>query len=257
MKLAHILPPRALIEVPELVGDYHLLLPSLSSTSAAYRQFYQERATIDYLMLDNGIAEGNRIDFAHQLVAAKVLNVQEVVLPDVMKDMDRTLSAVAQAFYPAFEQRRHFRYMLVAQGSSIIDCASTVERAMNMFPGMVHTIGIPRHILSRHPDARLMLAARLQRFGKQIHLLGMHPEHPWEIKNCSQAYDELGVRGVDTSMAWNATLQGIQLSGAQSLNYNLIIERQPIGDFAVAVPTPAQLALLRENMETMNEWLTK
>lgn len=259
MNVAHILPPRAIQHVQDLLGDYHLILPSLLRDET-YRNGYKGLARIDYLMLDNGVAEGSMSDFIHLLAAARAMGVQEVVLPDVMRDMDKTLRAAASVFYHAFENRRQYRFMLVCQGTTVSECFQTAERAMNMFPGIIDVFGIPRHILSVHPDARLRIAQKLRDKFRHIpiHLLGTHPEHTFEIKDCRNSYADLDIRGFDTSLAWNATLQGVRLRGHESLSYNLIVERQPIDEFRQASFDHADsryIKLLRENMEEINSWV--
>jgi hypothetical protein len=254
MKLAHIIPPAAVGPMAPLLGDYHLLLPSLVPDTR-YRDEYRHRREVavpGFYMLDNGIAEGKATDFPHLLAMAKVMGADEVILPDVMKDMDRTLRAVAQAFYPAFECRHKYKFMFVLQGQDIAECVHSAVRAMNMYPGIINTFGIPRHILSRGSHARQAIATRLAlEFPfKPVHLLGMHPEHSNELLKYGEAYAALGVRGIDTSLAWNATLAGEPLNGSD----NLTIERQPIEEFRKAEPTVEQLDLLWKNIGVMNEW---
>lgn len=214
------------------------------------------------MIMDNGAAEGKMAGFGHVLSHARLMNVQEVVLPDVIKNMDRTLNVVAHAFYEAFEWRHRFRYMLVLQGKTVSECVQTAERAMNMYPGIIHSFGIPRHIIDTRPDARLRIVAQMMAreltASRSVHLLGTHPAFPGELLALGKEYNALGVRGVDTSLAWNATKQGVQLKDPKSLNYNLVIERQPIEDFAKGSfdhAAPRYLDLLRENMETMNSWV--
>jgi hypothetical protein len=256
MKIAHIIPPRALEHVSDLLGDYHLLLPSLMG-SEPYRDEYRTRTSLNnYYILDNGIAEGRAVDFIHQLAMARVIGAQEVILPDVMKDMDGTLRAVAQAFYPAFEHRSRYQFMFVCQGKNISECVHSAIRAMNLYPGIIGSFGIPRHTLSNGFRARVTIATRLSlEFPhKPIHLLGTHPEYSNELMELASHLSTIGVRGADTSLAWNATQAELPVDLARGT----IVERQPIDEFKKASfdhAAPSYIKLLRDNIEAMNSWV--
>jgi hypothetical protein len=253
VKIAHILPPSALALVPsELIGDYHLLLPTLYP-EGVYRKYYMKLATIDYLILDNGIAESRIVDFPHLLYMARSLGVQEVVLPDVMRNMDKTLRAVAQVFYHAFENRHHFRFMLVCQGVGYGEAVQCAERAMNMFPGIIHSFGVPRHLLHTGGGTRSLVVEMLRsRFPQMpIHLLGTHPEYPMELFYHAQEFKQCGVRSCDTSLAWNATKADLDLN---MISATTIIERQPIDEFRKGSFAYSKIDLLRDNIRTINDW---
>jgi hypothetical protein len=257
VKIAHIIPPNALLMVEDLLGDYQLCLPSLMRDSY-YRHFYQRRAAEsddNYTIMDNGAAEKGKVDFAHLLHMSTMLGAKEVVLPDVLYDSDSTLGAGIEAFTQAFNKRARFKYMFVCQGTSVPEMVHCAEQAMNMMPGVINAFGIPRHILSKSPDARLEVAQRLwARFPqKPIHLLGTHPWYPFEIKAWAVPFGNLGVRGVDTSLAWNAARQGAILSRDDT--FEVPIERQEIEEFIGAYASTDDLKLLRENMEYMDSWM--
>lgn len=253
MRIAHIIPPRVLEHVSDLLGDYHLLLPSLMGSEAYRNEYIRRTSSNNFYILDNGIAEGRAVDFVHQLAMARVIGAQEVILPDVMKDMDGTLRAVAQAFYPAFEYRKRHRYMFVVQGKNISECVHSAIQAMNLYPGIISSFGIPRHTLSNGGNARTSIATRLGlEFPRvPVHLLGTHPEYSTEVMELAGHFRAIGVRGVDTSLAWNATLMEMPVNLASGA----IIERQPIDEFKKAVLFPPHLSLLRDNMEAMNSWV--
>jgi len=248
VKIAHIVPPYVADLVQEQIGDYHLLLPHLVPL-ARYRDYY--RNDVGYKIMDNGVAEGRATTFTQQLFMAKAMGCKEVVLPDVMGDMDKTLSAVARAFPMAFVERNNYQFMFVVQGRTILECVNCGERALNTFPGIINSFGIPRHILRVTADARVRLVHLLKNMSpkRPIHLLGTHPHLPGELLRFGQFFCELGVRGVDTSMAWNAACQNIHLP------HKGPIERQPMEEFAEAIPVEQQLKLLLQNMEVMNSWV--
>jgi hypothetical protein len=254
MKVAHILPPRVLEGMADVLDDYHLLLPGLVSDEF-YRQFYKG-VRHEHIILDNGAAEGRITSFPHLLAMAQVLDADEIVLPDVMRDMDATLDAVGRVFYQAFTHRGDHDFMLVCQGKTVSECVQTVERAMNSFPAIIDSFGIPRHILSYATSARMQIVHELRRLypGKPIHLLGTHPAIWTELAYYGREFVDAGVRGLDTSMAWNATLMEVNLKTVRNNSY-LVIERQPLGEFARASLDPTYKDLLRENMEAISSWL--
>lgn len=253
MRIAHILPPRIIDgSIVPLMDQYSLLLPSLMG-ERNYRNVYREQP--GFKIMDNGIAEGDRADFQHLLYCARILGCQELVLPDVMGDMDETLRIVARTFYEAFEHRE-FDFMFVTQGRTMLEMIHCAQRAMNLFPGIVNSIGIPRHIIGREGviDARLRIAERVRHSypNVEIHLLGTHPDYPHELFMLRNNFHILRVRGIDTSLAWNATRAKIRLSDPTSLSYNSSVPRQAIKDFAVA--EHVDMKLLRDNMEVLNRW---
>jgi hypothetical protein len=259
MKVCHILPPRVLGEVSDLLGTQHLLLPALMGHSK-YRDFYRQRAGVDWLTLDNGVAEGRMVSFNHLISVARAMNVQEIVLPDAMGNMDRTLDLVAQSFFESFEHRKQFRFMFVPQGKTINEVIHCAEQAMNMCPVIINCFGIPRHILKVSPSARAQIAWGLrERFPKvDIHLLGMGVDDSNEIPYYGREFKNAGVRSVDSSLAWNATLQEVDLSDPKSLSYNLSITRQPIEEFAVGSfdhAAPYYVKLLSDNITEINSWV--
>lgn len=260
MKVCHIIPPKVLPLVDDFLCDQHLLLPALLTTPE-YRSFYQKKATIDWLTLDNGVAEGRRMSFGHIMAMAKVAQVQEVVLPDILGDMERTLGLLSETFYEAFQYRNDYRFMFVLQGKTMKELIHCAEQAMNMCPVLINTFGIPRHILSEGIAARAQIAWELtKRFpNRSIHLLGTHPNVVDELDEMSRDFKDAGVRSVDTSLAWNAMLESVRLKDPKSLSYNSSINRQPIDEFATASLEPgfeeAQLRTLCDNMEAINSWV--
>lgn len=261
MRVAHILPPRVAPRVNDLLSDHHLILPSLV-TNETYRQFYRDKTTSDWVTLDNGVAEGHLTSFGHLLSIAKATNVQEVVLPDVLYDQDKTLDYLVASFYEAFKHRFNLRFMFVPQGKTINEIIQCAEQAFNMCPGIISTIGIPRHILSEGIAARAQIVWALReriRGPFEIHLLGTHPGVVEELIEMGRDFKDAGVRSVDTSLAWNAMLESAPLKEPKCLSYNLEVRRQPIAEFAKAYFEPgfeeAQEFMLRSNMEAINTWV--
>jgi len=196
MQVALICPP-ALLKRYGSLTKYHLVLPHLFQ-ERRYRDFYLNRSKEgDYLILDNGAAEGLRFGVPHLYTIAETMGVHEIVVPDVLKDMDRTIAnALAFTRYT----REGYRYQLVAQGKDIAEMVACI----NYFatdPKFMYatTIGIPRHINDVDQHARLRISEYIQEAGYdralEFHYLGAN--NPFEeVKNLAAV--ELG-RGIDTS----------------------------------------------------------
>jgi hypothetical protein len=256
MRLAHIVPPAVLEQVEDIIGGYNLLLPSLMVNNAYRRYYDQQDCPERYVIMDNGIAEGAIMSFGHVLDRAKAAHANEVVMPDRIKDMDATLEAGAAAFYQAFELRERFNFMFVPQGTSVVEAYHCAERALSFYPGIIESWGIGRHFLDYDPEARVRLVHMLRNLspGRKIHLLGTHPKYPYELYFHAKAFQEMGVRGCDTSLAWNATLAGRDLEDMDVPE----VPRQGIVQFLNAHPLDEErLSLLRQNITWLNSLLQK
>ena len=138
-----------------------------------------------------------RFGVTHLYTVAEKMGVHEIVVPDVIGDMDATISkALAFTRYT----REGFRYMLVAQGKDIPEMIQCIDYFCTDTKFMyATTIGIPRHINKVDPFARLKISEYIQKTGldsvMEYHYLG-----------ASDPFDEvlylaavgLG-RGIDTS----------------------------------------------------------
>src|ERR1700748_2794438 len=118
MRLA-LIPPVSLID-DIFNTNYQMVLPHIAHLNyiAAYRS---ARKRGDFLILDNGAAEGETPSLADLMTAAQDYMANEVVVPDVLGDADQT-RALAEDF-GEFIERYHFNdlfgYMGVVQGRTI------------------------------------------------------------------------------------------------------------------------------------------
>jgi len=69
---------------------YHLALAHLAGSSSAYAKHYAELAETKHVILDNGVAEGRRLDGRELYEAAVRVKPTELVLPDVVGDARET-----------------------------------------------------------------------------------------------------------------------------------------------------------------------
>ncbi len=184
------------------------MLPHLFR-SQKYLDFYQRRSD-DFIILDNGAAEGLEYGAKHLLTLAEQVGADEVVIPDTMKDGNDTL---AKAQYFARYAKPEHQYMFVLQGSTAEEvrfCLAALDHG-NMF-SYVTTIGIPRHFhdISETFRYELLLYMIKEHFQDKfyIHFLG---SSPWmrEVGVLSDAaLDHENIRGIDTSMPIYMGLEG-------------------------------------------------
>jgi hypothetical protein len=212
MKLA-LIPPISLLGAT-LQTDYQLMLPQLT-TSPEYSTMYDNHCKNprQFVILDNGEAEGYSSTPIELMQIANSYKVDEIVLPDVIGNMDETLerSRAFLDFAGTVTTIKRFQYMFVCQGQDEFEFIESADIAAR-WPE-VTTIGIPRHALVTCDsfDARKSIANILQasdRFDKRIHFLGANPISPREARFLADPdhTTQRCVRGMDTSMPFNYAL---------------------------------------------------
>lgn len=247
MKLA-LIPPRGW-ERYALHSDFHLALAQVNN------RFYDETYTRaadrqDFIVVDNGAAEGKPVGDFLLYSQAKKWGANEVVLPDVMFEAIETVRR-AERFKANIDDSAYvfdaFNYMAVAQGNTINTVKACID-GLSELP-YVSTIGIPRHLITtlRQRFIRLVLAEWIDKeFPKrfQIHFLGTNPSVPSEVARAAR--ETPFVRSVDTSMPFNYAIAGVML-----------------GLTAPAIGRPAGYltdmqnmtsGILKHNISTMQRW---
>lgn len=205
--------------------DYHLALPLFHDN--VYSQHFQEMSSRgDYIILDNGVAEGMHVDWAVLHGFADEIGAKEIVFPDVMGNREETEKKIVEAIkHPCFHPDK-FRYMAVAQGSSMDDFKDCVNNYVAFAPE-IRVIGIPRHMLEtcKNSQARVGLAEWIvSEFDDafKIHFLGMDAKCPEEARFIGQAFSSYThpmIRGIDTSLPYNYAWHGLEArQGAGKFN---------------------------------------
>ncbi len=163
-----------------------------------YRDFYRKRSDEgDYIILDNGAAEGLEFGNKHLYTVAEGIGAHEIVVPDTLGDGNDT---IAKGLAFSRHTRDGYRYMMVAQGNNINECLQTIDMIATDTKFMyVTAIGIPRLINRENRHARFtvskFIAERGYNRALEIHYLGAN-KHLDEVGYLA----ETGVgRGIDTS----------------------------------------------------------
>ena len=209
MNVALICPPH-LLEKYGKRTKYHLVLPHLIRHQK-YLDFYQIRSSEgDFVILDNGAAEGLEYGAKHLLTLGANIEADEIVVPDTIGDANDTL---AKAQYFARYADPAFQYMFVLQGRTaeeVMFCLRALDNG-NMF-SYITTIGIPRHLhsIDKHLRATLAEYMMVEHFNDKfdIHFLGANK---WSkeivyIADLVKGHD--GFRGIDTSYPIYMGLEG-------------------------------------------------
>lgn len=227
--------------------DYQLMLPHLTHIDTYASSFVEAKARGDFVILDNGEAEGIDITPAKLFEIANEFHVDEVVLPDVIGDAEGTIAKGKEALRQLSSGNIHFggQVMVVAQGKTINECYMCID-AFRGYDG-VATIGIPRHLLSIHGGARYVLTKYIHDVHRgrfQVHYLGTNALNVREVMGSASGY--VGpVRGVDTSAPFNYAYACERIdSGA--------VVRRPQGYFKMGRRLEH---LVNHNIEVLKDWV--
>lgn len=167
MKVASIVPMNDVERTFD--GSYAMLLSHL-------KDYYPQRKRGDncYRIMDNSLIElGGAVDMLQLVTAAMCCDANEIILPDVFQDCDKTLKSVDKALEWIYKHGfdRRFRLMAVCQGETIDEFERCFERLERLKE--VHCIGIPKVAETLHSTAGRPYFEYLW-YGcpKDIHLLG-------------------------------------------------------------------------------------
>jgi len=165
-----------------IAGDFHFIIPQNATA------FYRESR--NYKMLDNGAYEGNAIFFEALLNIARKLKVDEIVIPDVMRDAQRTLSNLYTLIKDVPDE---FKVAAVPQGKTIsefLECFREISKMTN-----VDTICFPKWLGTSRPAViHYLQTQRLLSYKFDYHVMGL--DDPTELF----CYRGMDIRSVDTSM---------------------------------------------------------
>lgn len=209
MQVASIVPMPYL----HLVKDkpYHLCLAHLALRFPGYRDFHiREVKKGNYVILDNGAAEGETVKIEELMRLAVSMEVSELILPDYLGDYHRTLDESYRALhYVRSREDYKGKVMVVPQADTF---EKWLSAAIEMLEWSVDTIGIPKFLTySFGPCARLLALARLKyRLDiKEVHLLGCAYD-PREV-GIIHELAPVQIRGVDSSLPYIYAREGHNL----------------------------------------------
>lgn len=210
MKYAVITPPAGFPLVKEFDLGYHFVL-SQYCTDPAYKRFYQEaHSRGHFIIVDNGAAEfGASIDILTVTQVADEIGADEIILPDVLDNCERTLEYTKKALKFVPVRRR----AMCPQGK---DWAEWLRCASSMFDWGCATLCVAKRY-ERFPGGRShaleLIVERDWHKTCNIHLLGCY-ENP--LREIGLAYRTLPeIRGVDTGAAVAYAQAGVDLGDSK------------------------------------------
>jgi hypothetical protein len=226
--------------------NYQLVLPEHLSNKHYQESYMMARRNGDYLIMDNGAAEGNLLSPGELRSMSLGLMVNEIVVPDVLGDMYATLTMAKQFFQFGVDSR--FKYMGVVQGQSFDECCACVE-AFHADQGNITVLGIPRHLIMtcHRQNIRSELALYIKRTHPQyqVHLLGTSPAYIKELKDYQEQFHVAGVRGVDTSAPFNYAYHAKSMLNGEHAG-------RPTNYFDIGLPTTQALDY---NIQLLKTWV--
>lgn len=236
--------------------DYQLLLPDALENPQQRNAARWLRRRGDYLILDNGMVEEGLRDYNELTDTAHEFMVNEIVLPDVYQDAEETKKAVNNVLDTIDYDR--FNYMGVLQGKTFQEVFDMVHFYRTELP-FVRCYGIPRHLITtlEEPDARVRVAMFIRKteelddYPIDIHLLGMNPTYTKEISDFGRMFRHFNVRGVDTSLPFNAAINGQMLIKGE-------FAERPKDYFEYKIPKQlgnAAWDICLQNIMTMKQWV--
>ena len=242
---AALIPPKG-YEAWALESTIHLVLPLaplLKSTSYLHT-YATARKRGDYIILDNGCAEGELVDGATLINFARYIRANEIVAPDVMSDAGETLEATV-SFLRDYPEASDYNIMAVLQGSTPEDREFLLEQFVKH--DAITAIGIPKvHVTEEGSEVRKDIARMIHKVSKdrfQIHLLGLSKAYPTEMRDVN--FRAGSIRSMDSAQPFKVT----------ELNHLLVSDPD-----ATRRPTyfthkkEVNAATLRMNINTFKEW---
>ncbi|TXH54667.1 MAG: hypothetical protein E6Q97_10345 [Desulfurellales bacterium] len=207
MKFAPIVP----IEYLDLVKerDYHLILPHLIENSD-YASVY--KAVDGFKILDNGEAEGLQPDPEELFRAANAVSAHEIVVPDTLRDADRTIEQCRE-FSKLAAKHPKYSYMAVVQGSDLAEIMKCFMFYQTQ--GWIQRVAFPRAWYELHRGLRASMAEsmadELRRSFLGVHCLGANAflQEPILLASIPGSNP---ISGMDTSLPASAAIAGEDLS---------------------------------------------
>jgi hypothetical protein len=245
---AALIPPKGFYN-SAVQSDYHLVLAQI--TDPNYIDVYGNVPPDNYIIMDNGAAEGATVRDSILLHRARVLGVDEIVVPDEIGDSEGTI-ARAHRFFGSMQKEpdwSKYKYMGVVQSKG--DHGGIME-CIHAFAEMpINVLGVPRHLVDYDKYGRYNILSMIKGYGYhkrfEVHLLGTNPKWPSEISTIQEVHP--WVRGVDSSLPYNFAIAGEKLS-AKFRDHRTI--GRPEGYFD-RVPT-INAELLQDNIDTFMRW---
>lgn len=240
-------------------GGFHLLLTHLLSRRAYMKHYIEERQNGAYLVLDNSAHEkGEGEDAASLMAMAIKLRAQEVVVPDVLFDSEKTIDKAVHAHETWYEAGHpgmvtlNPALMYVPQGENIFAWHDCCNELLNL-----HMYAAQRHNIRRHcvlgisKDYEMWDGGILALMGSviptlakyatrgieiKVHLLGWGRDL-WALNRVAASYP--WIRSTDSAKPFVYGIHGVELDPSQDPPQ---YPKRPKGYFGYKMDVVQQLA---------------
>ena len=251
MYVAHIIPPQW--EGMLGRGQYRMTFVPWVLQDLNYREML--RTTSKFVILDHGLFEGDLHVPSPWKIAlvARMMDADEVVLPDVLGDPIETVSKAIEALRYILSK---VDLMFVPQGRTMTEwtnCLRTFLRRAEPQGFAPPTIGLSS--LRRPGSLRAQVGTRIPMMkylhaqGFKMHLLGLCSVRHFVEEELPIALG-LGVKGLDTCAAFALGARGLELTKDSP--------RLFLGDLKKYESlTEDTLLLIKRNMDTLESWIER
>ena len=210
----------------EYTQDMHMYLTHMVEKYPMYAS--TARDTRGYKILDNSLIElGGAVDLERVLGAAKAINADEIILPDVFQDGPATVKAVKESLQYLINKWPNrdwpFKLMAVAQGATVEEWYDCYQQLLEM-PD-VDVIGIPKVLAKMHPQGRPYFVNELcNLYRKPHHLLGLW----YSVAELTEYHNLDEIRSCDTVLLGFMAKNGMSRIGVRPDGFTVDLENDVI-----------------------------
>jgi hypothetical protein len=246
-------------------GTFHMILTHIVQKDEQYAEYYRNEKGLK--LLDNSLFElGYALPPEQVIEAAKIVNADILVSPDVIRDGEKTLQNAINFTNSLKELGMLDKYavMAVPQGSSVMEWVECYQQLtaiegidciglsiIGMITSMQDVTGTDDIVVNRQAFMKLMSEQQLWNKNIWHHLLGLG-RGPFELEAYKDMYF---VRSNDSSNAWWHGVNQIKYNPRGQLDKKLKLEvdfAQPVLKFSLD-DVVYNLSEQREIVEEINE----
>jgi hypothetical protein len=245
--------PYSYLDVQDGLRMQMMLPVGLDNENYSSRYMTWGKDPSKYVILDNGMFEGNALPTGQLLDIASRYHVDEIVMPDKQANGYESL-LMQKNFYAHWNAQAmtgtyDTKLMAVVQGGP--DHIDRIAEWSTSIPGRI-TLGFPRRMTERKDQAYSRLEQieyTIRKYGKQfeIHMLGMSRRWPGEVLAAARQFGPY-IRSMDTSAPWVYAAKGLKLP----TNISEIVDRED--DYFTADKSRYPILIVSDNLEILDGW---
>lgn len=239
-----------------MLGNYHLLLAhDVLEHPEKYKKVFLSATSKNepqFITMDNSLIElGFPMRIRDVIEAARVVNANKVVLPDVLGNLEETITMASQAFSEFLSLPKDItvgiRMVGVVQGQNQQECF----RCLDVYNNRGLDISIPRVLVDILGTRREIIQKAYSMGFRNMHLLGFSNNLIDDI-SCTRMP---GVSGIDSAVPIRAGLKHKRIS-LDDRHFSDILG--PRGDYwqtDTKDTTFLQTEMVMQNIATFRDWI--